>query len=315
MDNRIVIEPSSKIREIARRSLEGNWKQVFVGAFIYFIMLSGISSILGYFFTTVRYIQLATGHYLPVEINYASGVYEFLVSGPLMCGLMMFLLTYFRTKKIDYRLNFEGFSMFGKAFVLFLLYSVKIFLWSLLFGIPGIIAAYRYSQCFYLRVEHPDWTATECINESKRLMRGNKAKLFCLQLSFIGWYFLAGFAVGIITYFEVPGILGVIILIIGSIPTVIVDLYCNTALTAFYEIVTGNLVVVNPELIYNAEYNYNYNSGAQANQQETQQETQADDRQEEAKAEPTEPEKPAEPEEPAEPESADTSENTEDSDE
>ncbi len=292
MDNRIVIEPSAKIREIARRSLEGNWKQVFVGVFIYFIMLSGISSVLGYFFTTVRYIQLSTGHYLPVEINYASGVYEFLVSGPLMCGLAMFLLTYFRTKKTDYRLNFEGFSMFGKAFVLFLLFSVKIFLWSLLFGIPGIIAAYRYSQCFYLRVDHPDWTATECINESKRLMRGNKAKLFCLQLSFIGWYFLAGFAVGIITYFDISGILGTIILIIANIPVVIVDVYCNTAQTAFYEIVTGNLVVVNPERIYNADYNYNYN----ANVHETKQE-------------------PAEPESTDASENTDTLENNEDSDE
>lgn len=292
MDNRIVIEPSAKIREIARRSLEGNWKQVFVGVFIYFIMLSGISSVLGYFFTTVRYIQLYTGHYLPVEINYASGVYEFLVSGPLMCGLAMFLLTYFRTKKTDYRLNFEGFSMFGKAFVLFLLFSVKIFLWSLLFGIPGIIAAYRYSQCFYLRVDHPDWTATECINESKRLMRGNKAKLFCLQLSFIGWYFLAGFVVGIITYFDISGILGTIILIIANIPVVIVDVYCNTAQTAFYEIVTGNLVVVNPERIYNADYNYNYN----ANVHETKQE-------------------PAEPESTDASENTDTLENNEDSDE
>lgn len=287
MDNRIVIEPSAKIREIARRSLEGNWKEMFVGVFIYFIMLSGISSVLGYFFTTVRYIRIATGQYLPIEVNYASGVYEFLVSGPLMCGLMMFLLTYFRTKKIDYRLNFEGFSMFGKSFVLYLLFTVKIFLWSLLFVIPGIIAVYRYSQCFYLRVDHPDWTASQCINESKRLMTGNKAKLFCLQLSFIGWYILAGIAVGIITYFDISGIIGVIILIIASIPGVIVDLYSNTAQTAFYEIVTGNLVVVNPERIYNADYNYNYNAVPNERQSEPQTEAPTEEQKPEEPAEET----------------------------
>lgn len=252
MDNRIVIEPSAKIREIARRSLEGNWKPMFLGVFIYFVMLSGISSLLGCFFTSVRYIQLAAGQYLPIQINYASSIYEFLVSGPLICGLYMFLLAYFRSRKIDYGLTFEGFSMFGKSFVLYLLFSVKVFLWSLLFVIPGIIAVFRYSMCFYLRVDHPEWSATECINESKRLMNGNKGKLFCLQFSFIGWYLLAGIISGIVTYFSASGIIGVVIFIIASIPAVVVDLYSGMAEAAFYEIVTGNLVVVNPEYEYNA---------------------------------------------------------------
>lgn len=252
MDNRIVIEPSAKIREIARRSLEGNWKPMFLGVFIYFVMLSGISSVLSCFFTSVRYIQLTTGQYLPLQINYASYIYELLVSGPLICGLYMFLLAYFRSRKIDYSLNFEGFSMFGKAFTLYLLFSVKVFLWSLLFVVPGIIATFRYSMCFYLRVDHPEWSASQCINESKRLMKGNKGKLFCLELSFIGWYFLAGIVSGIVTYFNTSGIIGVVIMIIASIPTVVVDVYSGMAQAAFYELVTGNLVVVNPEYAYNA---------------------------------------------------------------
>lgn len=32
---------------------------------------------------------------------------------------------------------------------------------------------------------------TEIVNESKRMMRTNKMKYFCLGFSFIGWIFLA----------------------------------------------------------------------------------------------------------------------------
>ena len=79
MDNRIVIEPSSKIREIARKSLAGNWKQMFVGLLIYFIMLTGISTILNSFFYSIRYIYLSSGQYIPIRITYAGNLYMFLV--------------------------------------------------------------------------------------------------------------------------------------------------------------------------------------------------------------------------------------------
>ena len=42
------------------------------------------------------------------------------------------------------------------------------------------------------------------IEESKYLMSGNKWRLFCLQLSFIGWYILAIFTAGIGGIFLIP---------------------------------------------------------------------------------------------------------------
>ncbi len=54
MDNRIVIEPAFKIREIARNALAGNWQRMFVGVFIYFFMLSGMMALLDVFFFTTR---------------------------------------------------------------------------------------------------------------------------------------------------------------------------------------------------------------------------------------------------------------------
>ena len=99
---------------------------------------------------------------------------------------------------------FSRFSYFGNAFSLRLLMFVKTLLWSLLFVIPGIIAAYRYSMAPYIMAENPDMSASSAIEESKYLMSGNKWRLFCLQLSFIGWYILAIFTAGIGGIFLIP---------------------------------------------------------------------------------------------------------------
>lgn len=78
-----------------------------------------------------------------------------------------------------------------------LLIALKVFAWSLLFVIPGIIAAYRYSMATYIMAENPTITPTEAIERSKALMDGRKGDLFCLDLSFIGWALLTVLTAGI----------------------------------------------------------------------------------------------------------------------
>ena len=90
---------------------------------------------------------------------------------------------------------FSCFPYFGNALLLRILMVLKTLAWTLLFIIPGIIAAYRYSMAPYIMAENPTYTATEAIEESKRLMANNKWRLFCLQISFIGWALLASLTV------------------------------------------------------------------------------------------------------------------------
>lgn len=247
MGNHIIIEPASKIREIARNTLSGNWKPVTLVLFIYFLLTSGVGLILDQFFTYTYTLQQGIyGEPFAYDISYGSDIYDFLISGPFSFGLTMYLLTFFRTRRSDGTLLFEGFSNFGKAFLLFLLMSVKIFLWSLLFGIPGIIATIRYSQAFYVMIDHPDYTPSQCIEESKRLMMGNKGRYFYLTLTFIGWYLLAAMPSAIFNQVSGSGVGNIIFMIILSIPALFVDAYVNTAYTAFYELATEKLVVVQP---------------------------------------------------------------------
>ena len=65
-----------------------------------------------------------------------------------------------------------------------------ILLWSLLLYVPGLVKTFSYAMTEYVAVDHPDWSANECITESRRLMDGHKWRYFCLMLSFIGWFIL-----------------------------------------------------------------------------------------------------------------------------
>ncbi len=81
--------------------------------------------------------------------------------------------------------------------VLGLLVNLFVSLWSLLFIIPGIVKSYSYSMAYYIKCDHPEYSATQAIDESRKLMYGHKWRLFTLHLSFIGWYILCTFTFGI----------------------------------------------------------------------------------------------------------------------
>ncbi len=89
----------------------------------------------------------------------------------------------------------DGFGMMPRALILLFLEYIFIVLWSFLFLIPGIIAAYRYSFAVNIMIDHPEYSALDCIRESKRMTNGFKWQLFILDLSFLPWMILSAFPV------------------------------------------------------------------------------------------------------------------------
>jgi len=97
--------------------------------------------------------------------------------------------------------------------------------------------------------EHPEMTATEAITESRRVMDGNKWRLFCLGFSFIGWSLLCAAPMLIALIFItrsaiITGNLATFFWIIPcSIPSFIGSLflmpYQEAAYAAFYRDVSG----------------------------------------------------------------------------
>jgi uncharacterized membrane protein len=245
MNTHIVTEPSSLIRKIARDALKNHWKDMFLGIAIYTLLTGYVSSILSFVFPRYETIDIY-GQSISYNTSFVGFLYEVLLIGAFMYGLALFMLTFFRTKRTDNKLLFEGFSMLGKTILLQIVTTVFIFLWSLLFVIPGIIAAIRYSMAFYILADHPEYTVTQCINESKARMRGNCGKYFVLILSFIGWGIVASLAQSLI---EAPFAGGSLVIgnLIGLIPLIFLYVYVRTTETVFFELLTENLVVMVPD--------------------------------------------------------------------
>lgn len=93
---------------------------------------------------------------------------------------------------------------YGRSLEVPFLTSVYVFLWMLLFIIPGIVKSYSYAMAFYISKDKPELSAEECIHESRIMMAGHKGKLFLLDLSYIGWLLLCILTCGILSLWVKP---------------------------------------------------------------------------------------------------------------
>ena len=64
--------------------------------------------------------------------------------------------------------------------------------------------SYLYAPTYYLTHENPEMTSKEIILKSETMMRGNRWRYFCLNISFIGWAILSVFTAGIGLLWLIP---------------------------------------------------------------------------------------------------------------
>ena len=98
----------------------------------------------------------------------------------------------------------DGLGVAGKLIWCWIQISVRIALWSLLFVIPGLIAAYRYRFAYYNILTNDSLSAGEAIRLSCRQTSGIKGELFILDLSFIGWEIVASLTFGLLNIWLIP---------------------------------------------------------------------------------------------------------------
>ena len=136
---------------------------------------------------------------LPIIIiaSLFAAVIYFALGSFIGVGYAKFNLNLVDKKNAAFETLFEYFSHWETTTIARLLRALYVFLWSLLFIIPGIVAGFSYAMTDYILAEDPELTADEAISQSKSIMMGNKWRFFCLQFSFIGWDILATLAFGI----------------------------------------------------------------------------------------------------------------------
>ena len=109
----------------------------------------------------------------------------------LHAGFTLYCMAVRRGERAEFLTIFDGFSFVGKIIALNLVKNIFIFLWSILFFVPGVIAAYRYRFALLNLYENPELGIMEALNLSKRQTFGYKGQLLMLDLSYLGWGLLS----------------------------------------------------------------------------------------------------------------------------
>ena len=211
-----------------------NASKALEGKKIFMILITIVYGILSGLFTSVvdYFVMKYAGDIVFFErvilfISLMSIVYSLFVISPINYGYISISKKIYRDEKANVNDLFDGFSNYPKVIMLNLLLFVKTFLWTLLFIIPGIVKSFAYSMNKYILDDNPNMSPKEAIAKSVQLMKGNKFRLFCLSLSFIGWYLVSILTCGILMFYVIP--------------------YMQVAFAAFYDDLIQNQSVIDLE--------------------------------------------------------------------
>ena len=100
-----------------------------------------------------------------------------------------------------YKLGKDNYSKFLGTGIL---QGIMVFLWSLLFIIPGIVMAYAYLMTPYIICDNPNLSSSQALDISKRMTKGYKGDLFVMHLSFILWGIGIMFTFGLLAIYVGP---------------------------------------------------------------------------------------------------------------
>ena len=214
---------ASQLRLKARESLKGNyWPAVGVAliAAIFGALLvnGGIFSLnieeraTELFGSLPKFVRI----YLSIVVGGAGALslVNLILGGVVQLGYAQYLLKQQDREVYSVKDLFSQFDRFGQGFLQLFLRNLYVFLWGLLFLIPGIIKSFSYAMTPFIMAENPNLTAKEAIKISMEKMDGHKGELFWLGLTFFGWSLLATLT--------------------GGIGYIFLNPYMNAAYAAFY---------------------------------------------------------------------------------
>lgn len=177
-----------QLRQEARAALKGNWGEAVLATLVLVIVVS-VFEVPSFMGTTAAKIGsmgaslIAIFVYSPLGVGFNNAFRKLLLEG--------------NNKIIEnsFRIGFK--ENYWRSVGGMLLMYVFIFLWMLLLIVPGIIMSFAYALTPYILVDNPELSITDAIKRSKKLMKGHKWDLFCLELSFIGWILLSILTLGV----------------------------------------------------------------------------------------------------------------------
>ena len=229
-------------KQKAREALRGNWQTALVVTFFSGIFLT-LASVLQTLWLPDPVVYVSYGMYdrFTVEISAVAdsewmwlgvvSMLSLLLSPALALGCNRYFIHLLRGEDIGVKSGLLGrMRILFKAVWLYVVMGVRIFLWSLLLVVPGILAAIRYSMAPYYMAQNPELSASEAIAKSKAIMtRNQKFTYVGLMISFIGWSLLANVA-----QMFLMSISTVVALVAAQFMQVAISAYMNGACASFF---------------------------------------------------------------------------------
>ena len=209
---------SKELRKKAWESLKGKYWMAFA-----VIIVTGLIASVGNAFVSFgQQLGEVIGMVDPAEMDSTMAIGALVLSGVVMVSAIIgALFSIFVTNAITVGVSnyfikntyskpsfgdaFSGFKVkYGRYIGTLLLAGIKTVLWTLLFIIPGIIKSYEYAIIPYILADDPEISSKDAFKKAKEMMKGNKWRLFKLELSFFGWFILCVLTVGMGTFFLIP---------------------------------------------------------------------------------------------------------------
>ncbi len=252
--NRKVTESNRLIKNISRSELAGYLFRVALAVFLFFMLSEQVRQLFTQFVPIGRQVISAGrlgiyARYFPsgVQVSTLASSYGLLTGGALTSGLCGFMLEFFRKRNADPVLVLSGFATpmrYVKSIEIGILRSILVLFGLMLYIVPGIFFLLRTSQANYLLMDDPSKTGFQCLRESWALMRGNSMRLFNLWLSYLPYLILGSLPFVALVYLAPENDVVLFLLTCACfIPFSFVMAYVNTGLTAFFDLLTGRLVI------------------------------------------------------------------------
>ena len=220
---------ASDLRKSARNALNGNWKLAVLTGLLAAVLgavenfgsnvsvnINGSQLQASFQYARKTIFSTANGINSDIKPLFIGGFTHIVILGLIIAigflllgsvisvGYAKFNLNLVDRSEYAFKNLFAYFSYWKITMAARILQGIFITLWSLLFIIPGIIAYFNYAMTEFILAENPNLSATEAIGISKKMMQGNKFRLFCLDLSFIGWEVLCVLTLGIGNLWLIP---------------------------------------------------------------------------------------------------------------
>ena len=158
---------NTQIMKEAQESLKGKW-----GISIAACLIAGVITIM----ITIL------GGYL-INEDWGGNLLSLFVTPPIGVGLALFFLNIHAGNKLEIKTIFNPFKeVWLNSVLAYFMMIVIILIGFLLFFIPGVIATLMFSQVLYIIAEDNKIDPYNALVKSKKMMEGNKWKLFKIML-------------------------------------------------------------------------------------------------------------------------------------